>query len=65
VKMFGIGLASAVFIDATIVRMIFVPAVMEILGKWNWWFPHWMDHVLPHIELEGSSKPVVPAAVGR
>jgi putative drug exporter of the RND superfamily len=65
VKMFGIGLASAVFIDATIVRMIFVPAVMEILGKWNWWFPHWMGRVLPHIELEGSSKPVVPATAGR
>ncbi len=65
VKMFGIGLASAVFIDATIVRMIFVPAVMEILGKWNWWFPHWMDRVLPRIELEGSSKPVVPATAGR
>ena len=65
VKMFGIGLASAVFIDATIVRMIFVPAVMEILGKWNWWLPHGMERVLPHIDIEGSSKRVVPAAAGR
>ena len=40
-------------VDATIVRMILVPATMELLGKWNWWFPAWLDRLVPHINIEG------------
>lgn len=51
-KLFGLGLATAVFIDATIVRMVLVPATMELLGDRNWWIPAWLDRILPKIELE-------------
>jgi putative drug exporter of the RND superfamily len=61
-KLFGIGLASAVFLDATIVRMVLVPAVMQLLGKWNWWIPGWLERRLPRLDVE----PVAPAgAEGR
>ncbi|MGW7380622.1 MMPL family transporter [Streptomyces sp. NPDC054794] len=46
-KMFGLGLATAIFIDATVVRMVLVPATMTLLGKANWWLPRWLDRVLP------------------
>ena len=46
-KMFGLGLASAIFIDATIVRMVLVPATMKLLGSANWWLPAWLDRRLP------------------
>ena len=52
-KMFGIGLAAAVFIDATIIRMVLVPATMELLGDRNWWLPAWLDRLLPRINVEG------------
>ena len=52
VKMFGLGLAVAVFIDATIVRLVLVPATMELLGDANWWLPKWLDRILPKIEIE-------------
>ncbi|MCW2762555.1 MAG: family transporter [Marmoricola sp.] len=52
-KMFGIGLAAAVFIDATVVRMVLVPATMELLGDRNWWLPAWLDRLLPNIHVEG------------
>ena len=55
IKMFGFGLAVAVFLDATIVRMLLVPATMELLGDRNWWLPRWLDHLLPKIDVEGSS----------
>ena len=55
VKMFGLGLAVAVLVDATIVRMMLVPATMEILGDANWWFPKWLSF-LPRLDLEGSSE---------
>lgn len=51
-KLIGLGLATAVFIDATVVRMVLVPATMELLGDRNWWIPAWMNRVLPGIELE-------------
>ena len=62
-KLFGLGLASAVFIDATIVRMLLVPATMELLGARNWWLPGWLDRLLPKIDVEGHhhSAPVAPA----
>jgi RND superfamily putative drug exporter len=63
VKMFGLGLAVAVFLDATVVRMILVPSTMSLLGGANWWVPRWLDRILPHLDME--SAPVVelePAA---
>ncbi|MFB6557595.1 MMPL family transporter [Streptomyces sp. NPDC056400] len=47
-KMFGLGLATAIFIDATVVRMVLVPATMTLLGRTNWWLPRWLDRMLPH-----------------
>jgi putative drug exporter of the RND superfamily len=52
VKMFGLGLAVAVAVDATIVRLVLVPATMELLGDANWWLPRWLDRILPKIEIE-------------
>ncbi|MEU6867722.1 MMPL family transporter [Streptomyces sp. NPDC046876] len=46
-KMFGLGLATAIFIDATVVRMVLVPATMTLLGRTNWWLPKWLDRMLP------------------
>ncbi len=57
VKMMGIGLATAVFVDATIIRMVLVPATMELLGDANWWLPGWLDRLLPHLDLEGGPTP--------
>ncbi|GAA0924915.1 MMPL family transporter [Kribbella koreensis] len=57
-KMFGLGLAVAIFIDATIVRMLLVPAAMKLLGAANWWLPGWLDRLLPVLDRpdEGSSE---------
>ena len=52
-KLFGLGMAFAVFIDATIVRMVLVPATMELLGDRNWWISKWLDRVMPKIDVEG------------
>jgi putative drug exporter of the RND superfamily len=51
-KLFGIGLASAIFLDATVVRMVLVPAVMQLLGKRNWWIPDWLERLLPRLDVE-------------
>jgi RND superfamily putative drug exporter len=56
-KLAGLGLASAVLIDATIVRMVLVPATMELLGERNWWTPRWLDRRLPHLHLEADPRP--------
>lgn len=65
VKMLGLGLAVSVLIDATVVRLLMVPAVMTLLGKHAWWTPHWLDRILPHIDAEGggavSGAPASPA----
>jgi putative drug exporter of the RND superfamily len=53
-KLFGLGLASAVLVDATIVRMVLVPATMELLGARNWWIPKWLDRILPRVNVEGG-----------
>ena len=55
IKLFGVGLAVAVFLDATLVRMLLVPATMELLGKRNWWLPAWLDRVLPSLNVEGPA----------
>ncbi len=57
IRLFGFGLAVAVLIDATIVRMVLVPATMELLGEKNWWIPRWLDRILPNIEVEGHAGP--------
>ena len=62
VKMFGVGLAVAVLIDATLVRMVLVPATMSLLGGANWWLPGWLDRILPHLDLEGTVPVAVPTA---
>jgi RND superfamily putative drug exporter len=51
-KLFGLGLATAVFVDATLVRMVLVPSTMEVLGEANWWFPDWLDRVVPTLSVE-------------
>jgi putative drug exporter of the RND superfamily len=51
-KLFGIGLAAAIFLDATLIRMVLVPAVMELFGDRNWWIPGWLERVLPTIDVE-------------
>lgn len=53
-KMFGIGLATAILVDATIVRLVLVPATMKLLGNANWWFPSWLDRLLPTIHPEAA-----------
>ena len=53
-KMLGLGLATAILIDATIVRMVLVPATMALLGRANWWLPAWLDRVLPRFQVDGS-----------
>jgi putative drug exporter of the RND superfamily len=61
-KLFGIGLASAIFLDATIVRMVLVPAVMQLLGDRNWWIPDWLERILPRLDVE---RVALGAAEGR
>ena len=60
-KLFGIGLASAIFLDATVVRMVLVPAVMQLLGARNWWIPTWLERKLPRLDVE----PLPAAAQGQ
>ena len=57
VKMLAIGMAFAVLIDASLVRMILVPSVMSLLGEHAWWMPRWLEPIVPHLELEGSIEP--------
>jgi RND superfamily putative drug exporter len=56
VKMLGLGLAVSVLIDATVVRLLMVPAVMTLLGPRAWWTPRWLDRILPHIDAEGDQE---------
>jgi RND superfamily putative drug exporter len=63
VKMFGLGLAVAVFVDATVVRMVLVPATMELLGDANWWLPGWLGRILPEIHIEEGATPPVATQV--
>ncbi len=56
VKMLGPGLAVGVLVDATVVRLLLVPAVMTLLGRHAWWTPLWLDRVMPHIGAEGEGN---------
>ena len=54
IKMFGVGLATAVLLDATVVRMMLVPATMALLDKAAWWLPRWLDRAMPNLDVEGE-----------
>jgi RND superfamily putative drug exporter len=54
VKQFGVGLAIAVILDATVVRCLLVPALMVLMGKLNWYMPRWLDRIVPHVSIEGA-----------
>jgi RND superfamily putative drug exporter len=67
-KAMGFGLAAAVLIDATVVRVVAVPATMRLLGRWNWWMPRWLDRLLPHLEpyATGTDSPArTPGAAAK
>ena len=57
VKMLGLGMATAIALDASVVRMVLVPATMAMLGRWNWWLPGWLDRILPGVSVEGERGP--------
>jgi RND superfamily putative drug exporter len=57
IKMLAIGLAVSVLVDATVVRLVLVPATMTLLGRGNWWLPRWLDRILPRIDAEGVAAP--------
>ena len=63
VKMIGLGLSTAIVLDATIVRMVMVPATMALLGRANWWLPRWLDRRLPHVSMEDADAPGQPERV--
>ena len=64
IKMIGFGLASAVLLDAFVVRMAIVPAVLALLGERAWWLPKWLDRILPRVDVEGEAltRPTEPEA---
>ncbi|MFF9014455.1 MMPL family transporter [Streptomyces sp. NPDC014870] len=64
IKMMGLGLAASVLIDATVARLLLVPAVMTLLGKSAWWTPRWLDRILPHIDTEGEGQLPPPSGGG-
>jgi RND superfamily putative drug exporter len=57
IKELGLGCAVAIALDATLVRLILVPAAMKLMGSWNWWMPSWLDRALPDLSFEGASEP--------
>jgi RND superfamily putative drug exporter len=61
IKLFGIGLAGAVFLDALIVRSVLVPGLMLTVGKANWWLPSWLDRIVPRLNVEGQTTSTAPA----
>jgi putative drug exporter of the RND superfamily len=62
IKLFGFGLAVAIFVDATLIRMVLVPATMELLGDANWWFPRWLGRLVPKISIEPTSSDALEAS---
>ncbi len=56
IKEIGLGLSVAIALDATLVRLVLVPAAMELMGKWNWWLPGWLERILPHADFEASGR---------
>jgi RND superfamily putative drug exporter len=60
IKLFGLGLASAIFIDAVIIRSVLVPALMQLFGKRAWWLPSWLDRILPRLHVEPAEGDPAP-----
>jgi RND superfamily putative drug exporter len=60
IKLFGLGLASAVLIDAVIIRSVLVPAIMQLFGKSAWWIPDWLDRILPRLHVEPAEGDPAP-----
>jgi putative drug exporter of the RND superfamily len=65
IKVIGVGMGSAILIDATVVRMLLVPAIMHWLGRANWWLPAWLDRRLPQLHVEGRPEHFLPTATNR
>jgi uncharacterized membrane protein YdfJ with MMPL/SSD domain len=61
IKELGLGSAVAIALDATLVRLILVPAAMKLMGRWNWWMPSWLDRLLPDLSFEGGETEPEPA----
>jgi RND superfamily putative drug exporter len=59
-KLIGLGMAAAIFLDATVVRMVLVPASMQLLGERNWWLPRWLDRILPNLDVDRAAPPSAP-----
>ena len=59
IKMLGFGLGVAILLDATVVRLVLVPATMSLLGEWSWWTPAWLDRLLPRLRAEVVTDEVV------
>ena len=55
IKLFGVGLASAVLFDAFVIRLILVPALMHLFGRASWWMPEWLESRLPRLSIEGPA----------
>jgi putative drug exporter of the RND superfamily len=63
VQQVGLGFAAAIFVDAYVIRTVFVPAVMHVLGRANWWVPAWLERILPRLHLEPAElRPAGPAS---
>ena len=60
IKLFGLGLASAVLIDAVVIRTVLVPAIMQLFGRRAWWLPDWLDRILPRIAVESAEAEPTP-----
>ena len=63
VKIFGVGLSTAVAVDATIVRCLLVPAIMVLAARGTWWLPGWLDRLLPHVHVEGDPAAIDPSTI--
>jgi len=61
VKMLALGLGASIPIDASVIRLLIVPATMFLLGRYNWWAPRWLDRILPRLDPEGAAVPAQPA----
>ncbi len=64
IKIIGVGMATAVLVDATVIRLVLVPATMTLLGRWNWWCPSWLEHLLPPPASRPAPAPASPAGFG-
>jgi RND superfamily putative drug exporter len=57
IKLIGLGMATAILVDALVIRTVLVPAIMHSLGRANWYFPRWLERRLPRLEIEAGTEP--------